>query len=531
MVKIVTIIALFFINNATVAAVSIDVKVDKTQISNLDNLNLFISNIPFNKHLNTNALNQDFKIVGRSKSTSFSSINGKNTKTSRLQLTLQPKRIGTLTIPVFKLGKATSKPIKIQVSRANETDFEKNIIFIKTKVSHPKPRVQEQLIYTVSLYVRSNIRDANLDFRPRIDANVKKLKESKILRSDFKGQKLWKKDFNFAIYPQKTGNLEIPSIKQQVRVNNTNVLLFSNPIKLTVLPTDKTYPVGEYWLPAKNLELSAKPFKKGQKFFVGEPIVRQIIIKVNGQSATQVPDIMLTKTKAFEQYPDNRSSKEKLSENNVISTVEQNILLIANQSGEQTLPAINLPWFDTHENKTKVARIPEIKIMVGAPLNTPKTLILPILKDEPQTKPKPVVSKINWKLIAIISLILWVLTLLIFYLHYRSKPKKQPKNTKTPNINELKMIKKYAKENNPAQTKAALDRWVFAEYGLLDVGAFANQLGADFDNEVFILQQNLYRSKGQWDGRKFYQIFESALKNKTISKDKSNLPTLYPDNF
>lgn len=396
--------------------------------------------------------------------------------------------------------------------------------------------VQQQLIYTVSLYSRVNLQNPKLDFTPPVtDAKVKKIVDSKSEMVKFKQQNLWKKDFNFAIYPQKIGKLSIPDIKLEVFINQSErVLLFAKATDLTVLPSAINYPPAKYWLPATQVELIEKPFDKSQKIIVGEPIVRKIIIKVASQSADQVPAVALLNNDTFEQYLDHRSSSEQLSSTDVISTIEQDILLIANQSGPQILPEITLNWFDTNENKAKIARIPAIKVVVKPPLVPSKILTQPTLKERDiehtQRQSTDQAERVNWQIIAMVSMALWLLSALLFFIFYqRLKPKKTNTVAKVADIHSLKMIKKYAKKNDMRATKQALDAWVFEQYGLLDTNSFAHQLDAHFAAEVLILQQNLYQSNANWNGKKFYQTFAVALKSNTPKQDSTGLSNLYPD--
>ncbi len=535
MVRI-TLLLLFLINNAFA---TIQVRVNKTQISSVDNLTVLIDvdNVSGNQTLDISALTQDFNIVNRAQSSSRQSINGKVSSAINLRLTLQPKRIGELIIPTFEVGGQTSKPIKIKVDAVDEASFEKNIIFIKTSLSNLNPMVQEQVIYTVSLYSHSKIQHTQLDFTPQIaNVKVKKIAQANT-QVNFKNQPLWKKDFNFAIYPQKIGKFSIPGIRQTVSVGSSNqVLLFAESSNLTVLAADENYPLGEYWLPAMQVELSEKPLDKSQKIIAGEPFVRQIMIKVSAQSAIQVPPLKFSNNSLFEQYADSNSSTERLKTNNIISMVAQDILIIPNRFGEQILPEIKLTWFDTNENKTKIARLAEVKIQVEPPSDKPKTLVLPKLEDRDisvnTTKIKPILSKPTyWKSIALFSIALWLLTLMLCWFYRPSKPKKVEKIQKMTDIDQLKMIKKYAKKNDARATKRALDAWVFECYGLLNTNIFAKQLGADFADEMLILQQNLYQSNQPWDGAKFYQVLASTIKSTRLKKTKDLLPELYPSSF
>ena len=532
MVKIIFVL-LFFVN---IAIAGIQVKTNKTKISSIESLNVSLQvDSQNNKRftISLEPLNKDFHVSILSQHSSDILINGKSTQRFKARIRLTPKRIGELLIPSISAGKDRSKPIKIKVFEVDERSFEKNIAFIKTKISNAKPLVQQQVIYTVSFYSRV-IHNIPYNFTPKIaDTLVKKISDSDNKKVTFKGKTLWRKDFNFALYPQKIGKLSIPGIKTNVIFNRKNVPLFTKSINLNILPSDKNYPSGVYWLPASSVELFEEPLDKKQKIIAGEPIIRKFSIKVSAQSAEQVPALDLVNNTLFEQYADQSSSTEKLTSTNILSTVEQNILFIANKSGEQAMPAMSLTWFDTNENKTKIARIPATKITVSAPSVKPKKLVLSKLEDNDiefvAPLEKTVIIEDNyWKFAAFFMLALWLLTLLLGWFYRPLKTKKTSKTAKTTDVNQLKMINKYAQKNDIKATKRALDAWVFQQYGLLDTNLFAQQLGDDFAAQVLILQQTLYKSNKHWDGKKFHQVFTTAINQQPLKKHKQVLPNLYP---
>lgn len=232
MLRIIGLVLFFIVHNAFA---DIQVKTSKTQLNELETLQLLIriSDKTINQQFDLTDLKQDFKIINQAASSSFRSINGEDSSNSELKFTLAPKRIGTLNIPAFEFLDVHSKPIKIQVLAANEADFEGNMMFVKTKLSNARPKLEEKVIYTMSLYARVDITNAGLDFIPIIDgANVKPLADSTAQKVSLNGDILWRKDFNFAIYPQKAGKLSIPRFTQKIRVGRSSVLLFAKDLQL-----------------------------------------------------------------------------------------------------------------------------------------------------------------------------------------------------------------------------------------------------------------------------------------------------------
>ena len=116
MVKKLFLIPLIFITFFHAAwAAEFSASVDRTQISEQDTLNLVLR---IDEQIligspNLAALENDFTILGQSRSQQMRSVNGVTESFTQWSISLMPKRKGQLQIPALTFKGSTSSPIQI----------------------------------------------------------------------------------------------------------------------------------------------------------------------------------------------------------------------------------------------------------------------------------------------------------------------------------------------------------------------------------------------------------------------------------
>jgi hypothetical protein len=526
---------------------SIDVSINKKTISNIESFQLSISlkNIDKDK-LNLNVLNKEFTITDRSEQQSLMFLNGKKTSSHILRLTLTPKRIGQLTIPSFKIGKEKSKTLTIKVTDANKNKIIQPI-FLESLLNKKEVLIQSQLIYTLNLYSTQPLNAANLPFSINIkNAFVEKLKISKIKAVKYQGKKLYLTQFNYAIFPQKSGSLHIPAIKLNVSLNNKgkikNIRLFTKAqnIKVKAQPRNIRIP---QWLAAKSIKISAKYLKNPPIFKVGEPIIRQITLIGEAISPAQLPDIKIKNVDAFQQYLDKKNDKKTVNEKSITSYKTQDIIIIPNYVGEYVLPEIKIDWYNTQTNKKETTLLNAQKIQVIAPKGyltkkqSTQTIIpkVPINITTNHLKPKIIIKENKlWMWVSLLLLSLWLITLILCK-NKKIKNKKIKKNKTNNKVNFLKKIKKYCYKNDAAKTRQNLMLWakenINKNINGLETLAKTEHF-ASIKEQLLDLDKILYL-KGdndkKWNGSKFWKLLKPLLELKTTTHKKEKLKNFYPD--
>ncbi len=549
------IISLLLIQTSTTLA-KLNSVVNKTSINNSEQLVLKIqsNNENISQNIDTKELAKDFIIITTATRQSISIINGVKSVNIELELLLEPKRTGLLTIPAFSIANEKTKPITIKVVDITNTNLTNQVIFITNEVDKTSPRVQEQVIYTINFYSQFNITNMNIPFSVVANnATVKTLGSDRAFNQvNYQGRTLWLRRFTYAIYPQQSGKIIINKLINKATLStngrNQQITLFAKDIELEVLKPNINYPANKHWLPANNVTLSTKFITKPIIFQVGEVVVREIVMQVSGQTKEQLPDIEVANNNSFEQYRDSKVFDEKIGLTNIISTVKQKIIVIPSKAGKQILPEVNITWFDTRDNKNKTAILPAYQVNVleaSASIDSKNINNIPIVQKINKniiTKPTQTITikTNNWQnnyyfISTIIFFILWILTLL-WYLLKNLKPKLKTKEKLVSKKKYLHNIKKYAKKNNAKKTKQALDLWlnnVKKNYITIDdfINSIANEAIKEIlQDNILALNTKLHTNNTDidWDGNKFWQTFSKVISNND-SKTKTKIPNLYPN--
>ncbi len=364
-------------------------------------------------------LKQDFDIVGRNSSRRLQIGNGTVSATTELQLTLAPKHPGVLTIPSIAWDGDRSAPLTLTVGGANGggtgagQGTADNRILLETEFDPKTPYVQGAVHVTVHVYAAVPLSQADLDFPATDAALIRQVGSDATGVSEKNGQSYQEVTRHYLLFPQRSGQLSIPgpvlsgAVPARTLRTNPNdpfsrffsgspfggmlgaskpIHLSGEPIALDVRPR----PAGagaSYWLPARNLALSAQWNPTDLQAHVGDPVTVNLRLQASDLTAAQLPDLstLVTLPPGLKAYPDEPKLKDNAQGNDIVAERDQNIALIADQPGNFTIPELRLSWWDTQSNQTREVVIPArtlaVQPAVGsktpAPDNIPGTASSP----------------------------------------------------------------------------------------------------------------------------------------------------------
>ena len=98
-------------------------------------------------------LSHQFIILRQNLSSSSAVINGNITTETQWLLKLQAKQTGTLTIPSFELNGVYTQPITMEVNKPIVINNKDQTIFLESSLNKTDSFVQEQLLYTLRLFI------------------------------------------------------------------------------------------------------------------------------------------------------------------------------------------------------------------------------------------------------------------------------------------------------------------------------------------------------------------------------------------
>ncbi|MDD5580386.1 MAG: BatD family protein [Methylobacter sp.] len=498
-------------------------------------------------------LEQDFDILSQSKSSNSSWINGKSSKTIQWTLTAMAKQAGDLMVPAVKFGDDITQPLPILVTQGKATG--KNIntdedLFLEVEATPESPYVQSQVLYTMRLYRRVDISQASLDEPELADAVIEKLGEDSNYNTQVNGVSYLVTERKYAFFPQKSGQITIKPLVLTAEVVTGNRLGFngffnsqvtmtkkvsSKAITLNVKPVPSSF-TGRQWLPAEQLVLKEEWSGDVKQMKVGEPLTRTLTLLAKGTTVGQLPELNNAKTDdKLKTYPDQPVLQEQKKPDGLIAFREEKIALIPSQAGNYTLPAIELPWFNTQSQKIEIAGIPETTITavsVAGSQTAAKPPAIATLKPQ-KIESTPVVQpqKGNWWIWASVFLASgWLATLIYFLYGRRAKKPVIENNEVDVRIKDsVKNLKKACTDNEAEVAKDALIEWGRQKFNVTSLGAIAEFCDARLRDEILDLNQVVYgKDVNQWNGKKLFQAFvENNAREKIAATEEDSLEPLY----
>ncbi|MFJ2332814.1 BatD family protein [Pseudomonas helleri] len=482
-----------------------------------------------------------FEVRGTRQVNQLTTLNDDNKATTRWIITLQPKQTGTVTIPSLQVGDYHSLPINLTVTQSSASDSELAPVFIEASLDQPSVYVQAQAILTlrvyhsVALYDDSNLTPLHLQ-----DAIVEQLGESRTYEKLINGVRHGVIEVRYGIYPQHSGELQIPALTfsaTQVdnQPGNTStpsapkpgkmVHVTSTEIPLQVKPKPEDYPATAAWLPARSLSLSESWNPEPDHSKVGDSLTRTLTLKAEGLSSAQLPPLPATDVNGLRRYPDLPQLSNQVTDNGLIGSREEREALVPTRVGQVELPAVELVWWNTHEDRLERSYLPARTLQVAA--NTS-------LAADTLAGTGPVVDSDDstlwlWQLS---TLLLACTTLIGFGLWWRARW--QPAILRAAQTGPsprtlLDDIKRASLANDPQATRQALDAWARQQpETLAEMAARFVLLSDALDG----LNGALYSETGQyWQGEELWKAIRSipaAEREQDTASESSSLPPLYP---
>lgn len=523
------------------SAATLVARVDRTQLS-LDEtveLTLETSDTTVFGKPDLQPLEGLFRVLGTRQANQLFSAYGEAQAVTQWLITLQPQRTGYVVIPPLQLGEWRSEPIMLNVSESStEGGGRLAPIFIDSSLDQDSVYVQAQVVLTLRIYHSVSLYDdSTLSPLQFGDALVERLGEPRTYEKDINGVRHGVIEIRYALYPQKSGTLTIPAQLFSAttvapsgdyygsRFGKTTQVK-SPEIPLLVKPKPAEYPKDAPWLPAANLTLVEAWSPQPQEAQLGEALTRSLLIKAEGLSSAQLPPIESPPVAGLRRYPDQPTLNDTVTENGLTGSREQREALVASDAGDYRLPATEVVWWNTVEDRLERSTLPERTLQVA---ENPE-LQQPALEDaaaaaHPMSQPQRLWP---WQLS---SAVLGLTTLLGFglWLRARSQPAviRTVQSGPTPR-SLLDDLKRACLANDTQATRHALDAWARQQpETLAEMAARFVPLSDALDG----LNGALYSETGQrWQGEALWQAIQNLPTARPTAGEPENgaLPPLYP---
>lgn len=503
-------------------------QVDRRQISLNESLQLVVSfdQRPNGNTPDTSVLSRDFDILGTSQSSRQSYINGRSEISTEWIYTLAPKRQGTLVIPPISLNGEATQALTIQVSEATK-QVANGDVFMESEIDNQVVYVQQQLMLTLRIYHAVSLgRNANLSEPNISDAIVNKLKEDEF-QTRINGRDYRVFEQKFAIFPQKSGQLEIPAsvltasiptrrnrgMFDPFNIDGQAVRIMSDSYSVDVKPQPTNYPNAP-WLPAKNLRILDDWNGSNGKITLGESVTRTVTIIAEGLLGAQIPPLEVPELADVKIYPDQAVVSDGEGDQ-IVGSRTFSYAIIVTRVGTYQLPEQQITWWDTQSNQIRKAILPATQLVVTAaagtknlPDNTarfnaaspnlaPPDIALPAeevtVKDLAESQATDTESSLVWLLsiaLCIVSL-LWIITLVLWW---KTGRKTTTKDIAPPHKQDsLKRLLTACAAKHSQHCLDALLAWGMERYQVASLKALQQQLNDEIlDAQIEILLAHTY---------------------------------------
>ena len=414
--KRLTIFTLFFLlftvpGASSEAEVSVNLNLDRNEATIADSIRVVV-NISGSRNTQSKPVIkglENFTVSQGGTSSRVEIINGKVTSGIDYTYYIQPKKTGTFQIGPAevkidgKLYQSQSRSLSVVKSAASEGS-KRSALLLSTGISSKEVYVEEQTIYTLKLYNRTNIRDISLNLPEHEHLVFKQLGKPREYRSTVNGQSYEVLEVRYAVVANVAGSYVIGPAKMNMTVleprsrrrrnlfddpffsfsSGRPVTLSGESLELTVLPLPEAgKPKNFSGLVGKfNIESQLEP----ASVTAGESAT--LTVQVKGQGNVQrIPDLKFPELKDAKIYADQPVLNVEQNENGLGGVKTMKWALVPEKQGHIEVPPMVLSFFD-----------PETKqyITLESPSHT--LFVLPSNKKQtPASGPTPGTEDLNEK--------------------------------------------------------------------------------------------------------------------------------------
>jgi hypothetical protein len=526
------------------AHAAVEVELDRNSIVEGETVTLTFTTDDARQSLDADfsPIEKDFEILDRRSETQLSIVNGRQAAVVRLVMTVEPKRSGELEIPAIVFDDSSTRPLALQVDPAPElAPGELPPVFIEVEVS-PKTGpyyVHAQFGLIVRVFYQQNLTEAAISPPEPSPASVRLLQETPY-QADRGGERYRVLERNYAIFPERSGELIIPRMQLSGRlverrstgvwqpsVRGRRVSVTSEELRLDIEPKPSGFS-GKEWQPAREFRLTQQ-ISSSDALRVGEPVTRTIIVDAIGLEENMIVEPAWPDIPAARIYPDQPQGITRDDGQWVLGHKEFRYAVVPEQEGELVLPELTVEWWDTASHRQRTAVLPAHTLLVQpsalVPPPAPASAVPPPgAADLAQLSTGPGVHEpAYWRWLTLLFAGLWLLTL-FFTWRMRSgraearEKAEEPRAISQSEAELLHSMQRACESGDRRTARRVLQRWL-REFGPDSSGSlleFASSLGADeLRRNIQALDAEGFRPAAaeSWNGKATWKQFSEWRKN------------------
>jgi hypothetical protein len=374
-------------------------------------------------------------------------------------------------------------------------------------------------------------------------------------------------ELRYAIFPQKSGILEIPQMVVQAAMpgqqryrgfldrfggQGKTVQLRSESEKVTVKEKPASFPQSATWLPTDNLSIADEWSRNPGSLKVGESTTITIGMAGQGLLGTQLPPIELSETDGIKLYQGKAEVQNHATGDGITGIRQESIALIPTKPGTMQLPEIRIPWWNKKNSQVEYAVIPARELAItgeveksAQTLTTPSGPTTPPAASPPgapshETTPSKI--PVPWIVACAVLAIAWLAT---FFMLLRTRrqltlaasgavsPENETLDRKEREA--FRILRNSCKNNDPLAARNALMNWAKTAWprekihSLVDLerlvpGQELTPVLQEIDTHLYSRGEN----KVPWHGSSLFELMKKIRKKcRTGNKKPEALEPLY----
>jgi hypothetical protein len=323
-------------------------------------------------------LRSQFEVVSTRSASHLRSVNNRIESWTDYLLVLFPRELGEQQIPALVVGNQTTETFTITVTEPTTTGLAAgNDVFLEAILSGDSVFVQEQLLFTVRLhYTIAGIRNPVFTEINPENAVVQMLGAPHQYEQLVDGVRYGIYEKNYVIFPQRSGELEIPDIvfRGELTDGSSNfvfrnpnmrpVTAFAEGYTVEVKERPAEFPESSTWLPATDIQISETWDRDITRLNPGDSVERTITVVANGLDGAALPPLGRPDIEKMNVYPEQPVIERMVVDGNIVGTRIEKYVLVATEEGSVVIPEVNLPWWDVRNNELRSSVIPASLIQV-----------------------------------------------------------------------------------------------------------------------------------------------------------------------
>lgn len=333
-------------------------------------------------------LRSRFEIVSTRSTSHLLSVNNRVESRTDYTLVLFPRELGEQEIPSISVGGTMTDAYTITVNPPSASGLANGQeLFLETVLNKESVYVQEQVLFTIRLYYTiSGIRNPVFTEVEPSSAVVQLLGQPHQYEQLIDGVRYGIYEKNYAIFPQRSGEMVIPDILFRGELTDgSSSLLFRNPntqpitafaegYNIMVHERPPAFPADSTWLPATQLSISEQWDRDITQLEPGDSVRRTVSVTALGLDGAALPPLENPEIERMNVYPDPPRIERMIYDGSVMGSRVETSTLVATDEGSVVIPEIILPWWDVENDRLATAVIPASFIRINPVGGIPDSL-------------------------------------------------------------------------------------------------------------------------------------------------------------